>query len=373
VPIRGQQQGPDREERESGAQGGQPMLQRPAQNGRVRPADAGDDEGFGRLHAPRQQQRGQHRRHRERSQQRARQRVRVGARHRAEDLAFDSLHREQRDEGRHRDRRREQHRAVDLQCAHEDRAQPIGPGAPGLGRQLRVVPALRELGQQRRPLLARPLQVVEQVFNQDHRRVDDDAEIDRADRQPIGRLAREHQHDHAEQQRERDAGADDQRAAQIAEEDPWIRNTSRQPSTRLRSHRARGHVDQRRPVVKRRDLHAGRQRAVVVDPLDLALTRASTSLVCKVRFITTIAVTTSSWSSRPGLAQPRQMADPDRCDVLHAHRRGMGLRQHDVADIGRVANQADAADVDRLLAQVERTAADVDVGVAPVRRSAEAA
>ena len=52
----------------------------------------------------------QHRRDREGREQRAEQRVAVGARHRAENLAFDALHREQRDEGGHGDRGREEDR-----------------------------------------------------------------------------------------------------------------------------------------------------------------------------------------------------------------------------------------------------------------------
>src|SRR5262249_7079597 len=38
--------------------------------------------------------------------------------------------------------------------------------------------------------------------------------------------------------------------------------------------------------------------------------------------------------------------------------------QHDVLDVGYLRDQADAANVDRLLADVDRAAPDVDVGIA---------
>ena len=69
----------------------------------------------------------QARRDREGREQRADQRIGVGARHRAEDLALDALHGEQRNEGRDDDRGGEEHRAVDLQGADQDQAQPVGP------------------------------------------------------------------------------------------------------------------------------------------------------------------------------------------------------------------------------------------------------
>src|SRR5216683_93169 len=58
------------------------------------------------------------------------------------------------------------------------------------------------------------------IFDQDDGGIDDDAEIDRADRQQIRIFVPYHQNDDAEEQRERDVGADDDRAAQITEEDP---------------------------------------------------------------------------------------------------------------------------------------------------------
>ena len=58
------------------------------------------------------------------------------------------------------------------------------------------------------------------VLDHDNGGVDDDAEIDRADRQQVGVFAAQDKDDDAEEQRERDIGADDDGAAQVAEEQP---------------------------------------------------------------------------------------------------------------------------------------------------------
>ena len=80
--------------------------------------------------------------------------------------------------------------------------------------------ALGELPQQRLPCFRARLEIPIDVFDQDHRGIDDDAEIDGADRQQIGVLAAQDQDDDAEEQRERNVAADDDRAAQVAEEQP---------------------------------------------------------------------------------------------------------------------------------------------------------
>jgi hypothetical protein len=77
----------------------------------------------------------------------------------------------------------------------------------------------------------------------------------------------------------------------------------------------------------------------------------------------------------PGLAQPRHVADVDARHVLHQHRNAIRLGQDDVLDVvdapalGQIlrtaaVDQADAADVHRLLADVDGAPAHVDVRVA---------
>ena len=62
--------------------------------------------------------------------------------------------------------------------------------------------------------------LAEDIFHHDHGAVDDNAEIDGADRQQIGGLAPQHRDHHSQEQRHRYRRRDDQRAAQIAEKHP---------------------------------------------------------------------------------------------------------------------------------------------------------
>ena len=108
--------------------------------------------------------------------------------------------------------------------ADQDEPQPVGPcrvarWSPA-SRRIGAPALLGELLQQRLPVLRLRLEIAVDVLDQDHRGIDDDAEIDGADRQQVGVLAAQHQDDDAEEQRERDVGADDDGAAQVAEKDP---------------------------------------------------------------------------------------------------------------------------------------------------------
>ena len=94
--------------------------------------------------------------------------------------------------------------------------------APWLTRLERNITekVLDELLQEVSALLWASLKIPEYILDHDHRRIDDDPEVNRPDRQEIGILAAQHQDDDAEEQSERNVGAYDDGAAQIAEKDP---------------------------------------------------------------------------------------------------------------------------------------------------------
>ena len=133
-----------------------------SQVARLHPAD---EPVVGRRLQILEQQQAQHRRHGQRQQQGAAQGEGVRVGHRSEDLPFGPLHGEQRQKGADHDGRREEQSPLDLVRGLEN---------PLLQRQLGI--------------FARA-EVAIDVLDHDHRRIDDDAEIDRADRQQIGRLA----------------------------------------------------------------------------------------------------------------------------------------------------------------------------------------
>ena len=76
-----------------------------------------------------------------------------------------------------------------------------------------------------------------------------------------------------------------------------------------------------------------------------------------------------------GDSKPRHIAHCDLGDVFHLHRNAVRLGEHDILDVvdvpalGEIAaaaavEQTDAADIDRLLADGDLAAADIDIGVA---------
>jgi hypothetical protein len=114
-------------------------------------------------------------------------------------------------------------------------------------------------------LVATLLEVAEDVFDQDDGRVDDDAEVQGAHRQQICRIAQQYQDDDAEEERDGYVGADDDRAAQVAQEYPLDQEHQQTSEDEVVQHRVRGDSHQGGAVIKGHHPHARRQGAVVVE------------------------------------------------------------------------------------------------------------
>ncbi len=354
--------------------------ERPAQHRRIGRTQRANDHRLGFLDLLRQQQRRQHRRHRERRQQRSGKGISICACHRAEDLTFDTLHREQRHEGGDGDGGSEEHRLVDLERADEDHAQPLRPAWSGRvaarcpGR-IGTPVAFRQVPQDAQPIFRRRLEVAEDVFHHDDGGVDDDAEIDGAERQKIGVLALQHQDDDGEEQGEGDVRADDERAAQVAQEHPLDEEHEDAAEDQVVQHRVGGDVDQRTAIVIGDDLHPGRQAAVAVQLGDFLLHLRN-------NVIGVLGPSHDDDRGRDvvilvpaGNAEPRDIADRNLGDILDLDRKPARLGEDDIFDIldvialGDVVgtagiDQADAADVDGLLANRNLAPADIDIGIA---------
>src|SRR6185312_14380220 len=241
-----------------------PLPQRPAQQRRVDSAQTAHEDRLDLVDVLREQKRSKTWRHREGRQQRSYQSVGIGSRHRTEDLALDALHGEQRDEGRDDDRGREEHRSVDLQRADQDQSQPVGPRR--VGRRGVVAPAL--LGQMLQlplSIFRRCLKVAIDILDQDDCGIDNDAEIDCADGQQICVFPAQDEDDDAEEQRERNVGADDDGAAQVAEEQPLHDENQQATEQKVVQDGAGGDGDERAAVVEWDQFHAGGKAAVGID------------------------------------------------------------------------------------------------------------
>ena len=90
----------------------------------------------------------------------------------------------------------------------------------------------------------------EDVLDDDDRAVDDDPEVDRADRQQVGRLPLDVDHRDGEQQGQRDHDRHDPRAGQVAEEDEEDRDHQDHPDDQVVQDVLGRHVDQVGPLVE---------------------------------------------------------------------------------------------------------------------------
>ena len=144
----------------------------------------------------------------------------------------------------------------------------------------------------------------------------------------------------------------------------WMMNTRRQPKTRLCRTVVVVTRHQRGAVVERNELHSRRQRAVAVDLVDFRLD-ARHHVVGVQRPVhhhdrrDNVVLVVAA-----GFAEPRDIADIDLRDVLDLDRHAVRLRKHNILDVvdlvalGQIVgaaavHKADAADVDRLLAEID--------------------
>jgi hypothetical protein len=228
--------------------------------------------------------------------------------------------------------------------------------------------------QQRAALLGAGLEIPVDVLHHDHGGIDDDAEVDRAERQEVCVLAAQHQNDDGKEQREGNVDADDDRASEIAEEYPLNEEDQKAAEDQVVQHGVRGHTDQRAAVVVGNDLNARRQAAVLVEFLDfgLHLREDVVSVLGAPHHHDgggNIIVAVS-----PRDAEARHMADRNGRDILDLDRQAVGLRQNDVLNVlnpvalshilgaARV-DEPDAADIDRLLPDRDLATADIDVAI----------
>ena len=171
----------------------------------------------------------------------------VGVGHRAEQLAFGTGHREQRHEGADDDRRGEEQGLLHFQAGEENAL---------LQRQFGMFAGT---------------ELAVDVLDHDDGRVDDDAEVDRPDRQQVGGFAARVQHGEREQKCQRNVDGHDDGAADVAEEHQQDHGHEHHAHDQVFLDGVRRDVDQFGAVVIRFDLHARQQPARIglVEFLDL--------------------------------------------------------------------------------------------------------
>src|SRR4029077_3476041 len=125
-------------------------------------------------------------------------------------------------------------------------------------------------------------------------------------------------------------GADDQRAAQVAEEYPLQQHDQENADHHVVQHRVGGEIDQVLAVVDTLDLDAGRQDRGSVDGGDELLDagdgrRALLAAAHQNDALHNVVIVVDA-----GDAEPRLFADGNGCDIPDQHRIATGLRHHGV-------------------------------------------
>ena len=123
-------------------------------------------------------------------------------------------------------------------AAVEDAVELVGQAGLAVGRRARPVAG----------------EMAVDVLHHDDGGVDDDAEVDGADRQQVGGFPAQHRDDDGQEQRHRDRRRDDQRAAQVAEKHPLDQEDQRDAEQHVVQHGVDGDGDQVAAVVEGHDL-----------------------------------------------------------------------------------------------------------------------
>ncbi len=219
------------------------------------------------------------------------------------------------------------------------------------------------------------LEIPEDVFNQDHRRVDNDSEIDRAERKEIGALALQDDESDGKEQRKRDVQPDDDGASQVAQENPLNQEDQKAAKNQVVQDGMGGDRDERPAIIKGDQPDARGQTAVMVHLVDFSrdlgqhvdgLSGPAHDHDTRHRVVILVPAPN---------AQPGAIADRDFRDVLDPDRNAVLLAQDNIFDVihlvalhqivvAPVVDQPDAPDVDRLLANGDFAPADIDIGVA---------
>src|SRR5262249_22464805 len=199
------------------------------------------------------------------------------------------------------------------------------------------------------------------ILHHDDGGIDDDAEVDRADRQQIGGFSAQHRDDDREKQCCRNSRRHDQCGAQIAQKHPLDDKEQHHAEQHIVKDGPHGDRNKVAAVVEGFDAHTGRQRAVGVHSchrLSYTLHHVHRALELLHQY------DAGHYAGRvlaPGDAKPRCEADLHFGDIGDQYRLAALLGQYDTADIFERPHNTEATNIDRLLAHRDRSAANIGI------------
>src|SRR5215213_6550966 len=199
------------------------------------------------------------------------------------------------------------------------------------------------------------------IFQHDDAGIHDDAEINRSDRQQVRRFAAQHRDDDGEEQCDGNGPRYDQGATQIAQEYPLDEKDQGNAEEHVVQHGPHRNGNEVTAVVERLDLQAGGQAAVGIHALD-GCAYARHYLHRALEFLhqhnagDDVSLVVAARNTEPGREPDLNLSNIGK---QHGHTALLG--QNDIADVFKRPNDADATDVDRLLAHCDRAAAYIGV------------
>ena len=200
-------------------------------------------------------------------------------------------------------------------------------------RRVRAPGAPRQALQQPLSFFGVSLKIPEDVLNQDHRGIDNNSEIDCADGKQVRAFSHDHQEDGGEEQGERNVQPDDDRAAEVAEEDPLDQKNQQTSEDQVVQNGMGGDGNQGRAVVERNNPDSPRQTAIVIQRVDRLLDlgnhvggffRPSLHYDCPDDIVLAVAAQNT---------EPWPVAYRDLPDILHQNRNTVLLAENDILDV----------------------------------------
>src|SRR6202041_1213664 len=155
----------------------------------------------------------------------------------------------------------------------------------------------------------------------------------------------------------------DDRAAQVAEEQPLQQENEGDARDHVAQHSAGRDVDQIGTIVDALNAYAWREQAGGVDFIDFGLDPPNGGNALGAAAHQHDALNDVVVVIKAGNPEPRQMINAHLGNVRHVHRNAAGAGDHRAADIIDRMNQSDPAHHQRLSTDIDRLTADIDVGI----------
>src|SRR5215475_802813 len=204
-------------------------------------------------------------------------------------------------------------------------------------------------------------EMAENIFHHDDGAVDDDAKVDCTDREQVGRFAAQHRDDNGKKQSDRNRGRDHERTAQVSQEYPLDQKNQRYAEKHIVQHGPHRDRYQIAAVVKGLDPHSRRKGTVTIDALNgcantLDDIHGPLELLHQHDAEEDVILIVTPGDSQPGCETDLVIGDVGQHDGQAAL-----LTHHDIVYVADRAEYADAAHVDRLLANRDGPPADIGI------------